>query len=188
MATLDPADRLGGRSAEVWTLNPPAFGGTTGPAELDRYADCVLAALDYLCAQVNVPIWVCGKSIGTSAALLAAAHGGPAGVVLRNVMPLHDLLEQRYAWRTAGLSALVLAPAVPSRLDCTANARKAQVPALFVVSRDDQVSPPSYQRRVIDAYRGPATVLEVGGGHDERHLTANDEVAYGKALRSLIAG
>jgi uncharacterized protein len=187
MATLDPADRLEGRSAEVWTLNPPAFGGTSGPPDLECYADCVLAAVDYLCSQLSVPIWVCGKSIGTSAALLAAAHGGAAGVVLRNVMPLRELLARHYGWRTAGLSGLVLAPAVPRRLDCMANARKATIPALFVVSRDDRVSPRSYQREVIDAYGGPVTMLEVAGGHDDRHLAGDDEAAYKKVLRSLIS-
>jgi uncharacterized protein len=186
MATLDPADRLDGRTADVWTLNPPAFGATSGPPELERYADCVLAALDYLCAHVTVPLWVCGKSIGTTAALLAAAHGGPSGVVLRNVMPLRELLARHYRWRTAGLSAL-LSPAVPARLDCIANAAKARAPALFVVSRDDRVSPPSYQREVIESYRGGVTVLEVAGGHDERRLAHDDETAYGRALRRLIA-
>jgi pimeloyl-ACP methyl ester carboxylesterase len=186
MATLDPADRLDGRAAEVWTLNPPAFGASSGPAELERYADCALAALDYLCARIGVPVWVCGKSLGTAAALLAAAHGGPVGAVLRNVMPLRELLTQHYSWRTAGFTATVLAPAVPARLDCVANAAQARVPALFVVSRNDRVSPPSYQRKVIEAYRGPTSVLEVAGGHDERRLGAQDEAAYGKALRNLI--
>jgi uncharacterized protein len=185
MATLDPADRLEGRAAEVWTLNPPGFGASSGPAELERYADCALAALDYMCASTAVPLRVCGKSIGTSAALLAAAHGGPAGVVLRNVMPLRELLCRHHAFRSAGLSALVLAPAVTARLDCIANAAKAGVPALFVVSRDDRVSPPDYQRKVIEAYRGAATVLEVAGGHDERRLAADDEAAYRDTLRRL---
>jgi pimeloyl-ACP methyl ester carboxylesterase len=122
-ATLDPADRLDGVPGEVWTVNPPAFGGTTGPAELDRYADCALAALDYLVDRApGVPVWLCGKSIGTAAALLAAAHGGAAGVILRNVMPLRELLSRHYGWRTGGLSRLLLAPAVPERLDCLANA------------------------------------------------------------------
>jgi len=186
MATLDPANRLGNRAAEVWTLNPPAFGATSGPPDLGRYVDCVLAALDHLCARVHVPVWVCGKSIGTTAALLAAAHGGPSGVVLRNVMPVRELLARRYGWRTAGLSTVLLAPSVPAHLDCIANAAKARIPALFVVSRGDRVSPPGYQRKVIEAYRGPATVLEVSGGHDDRQLAAHDELAYRSALLGLI--
>src|SRR6267143_867490 len=40
MATLDPADRLPATRAEVWTVNPPSFGGTSGPANLEHYADC----------------------------------------------------------------------------------------------------------------------------------------------------
>jgi pimeloyl-ACP methyl ester carboxylesterase len=98
MATLDPADRLAGAACEVWTLNPPAFGGTTGPAELERYADCAAAAFEYLTRHARgVPVWLCGKSIGTAAALLAAAQGGAAGVILRNVMPLRELLSRHHA-------------------------------------------------------------------------------------------
>lgn len=187
MATLDPADRLDGAASEVWTVNPPAFGGTTGPAELERYADCALTAIEGLRAHARgAPVWVCGKSIGTAAALLAAAQGGVAGVLLRNVMPLRELLVRRYGWRTAGLSHL-LARAVPARLDTIANAARCTAPALFLVSRQDRVSPPRYQREVIAAYGGTATVLEVGGGHDERQLQPADEAAYRGALRRVVA-
>lgn len=75
MATLNLADRLSGRAAEVWTVNPPGFGRTTGPADLARYADCALLAIDHLQKHSRGrPIWVCGKSIGTAAGLLVAAR------------------------------------------------------------------------------------------------------------------
>lgn len=187
LATLDPGDRLGDTPSEVWTVNPPAFGGTSGPADLERYADCALAALEHVHRHAaGVPVWVCGKSIGTAAALLASAHGGAAGAILRNVMPLRELLARHYAWRTGGLSRFVLAAAVPKVLDCIANAKHASVPALFLLSREDRISPPAYQREVIAAYGGAKTVLEVAGGHDERRLQPEDELAYATALRRLL--
>ncbi|HEY2376067.1 MAG TPA: hypothetical protein VGH98_08845 [Gemmatimonadaceae bacterium] len=38
LATLDPADRLPNVASEVWTMNPPGFGRTTGPPDLTRFA------------------------------------------------------------------------------------------------------------------------------------------------------
>jgi pimeloyl-ACP methyl ester carboxylesterase len=170
----------------VWTVNPPGFGESTGPAELDCYADCALTAFGALLHHAGgAPIWLCGKSIGTTAALLAAAQGGAAGLILRNVMPLRELLCRHYAWRTAGLSRL-LSAAVPTSLDCLANAARCAAPAIFVVSRDDRVSPATYQRAVIDAYGGATTVLEVSGGHDDRQLAPADETAYRTALRRAL--
>jgi hypothetical protein len=40
---------------------------------------------------------------------------------------------------------------------------------------------------VIDAYSGPAMVLDVAGGHDERTLMPEDEMRYRAALESLLA-
>jgi pimeloyl-ACP methyl ester carboxylesterase len=188
MATLDPANRLPGRAAEVWTVNPPGFGRTTGPADLERYADCASLAIDHLTRHSRGrPIWVCGKSIGTAAGLLAAAQGGIAGIILRNAMPLRELLTRHYAWRTLGLSRYAIAPAIPSRLDSLANARRVRVPGLFLVSKQDRVVPAPYQREVINAYGGRTTVLEVAGGHDERALQPEDEAAYRRTVRALVA-
>lgn len=188
MATLDPADRLLDRAAEVWTVNPPGFGRTTGPADLDRYADCALLAIEHLKKHARQrPIWVCGKSIGTTAALLAAAQGGVAGVILRNAMPLRELLARHYAPRTLGLSRYAIAPAIPHRMDSLANARRVTVPGLLLVSKQDQVVPAAYQREVISAYGGHTTVLEVAGGHDERALQPEDEAAYQRLVRALVA-
>jgi pimeloyl-ACP methyl ester carboxylesterase len=187
MATLDPADRLPERAAEVWTVNPPGFGRTTGPADLERYADCALLAIDHLHRHSRGrPIWVCGKSLGTTAGLLAATHGGVAGVILRNAMPLQELLARHYAWRTLGLSRYAIAPAIPRRLDSFGNARKATAPGLFLISKEDRVVPPPYQREVIAAYGGRTTVLEVAGGHDERTLQPADEAAYRGIVRALV--
>ena len=189
MATLDPADRLAGLQAEVWTVNPPAFGATSGPPSLERYADCALLAIDCLRKYASGrPIWVCGKSIGTAAALLAVANGGVSGAILRNAMPLVQLLERHYVRRTLGFSRYLVAPFIPARLDSIANARKSSAPAMFMVSTQDRVVPVPYQREIISAYRGPTTMLEVAGGHDERTLAASDEEAYRQAMQLFLAG
>lgn len=61
------------------------------------------------------------------------------------------------------------------------------MPALFLVSRDDRIVPPTYQRQVIDAYQGKKEVLSIAGGHDERRLCAADELLYLQAIRTFHA-
>ncbi|HEY2376066.1 MAG TPA: hypothetical protein VGH98_08840 [Gemmatimonadaceae bacterium] len=101
-------------------------------------------------------------------------------------MPLRELLKESYRRRTFGLSSL-FADAVPPDLDSLANASRCHCPALFLMSRADRVVPPEHQHRVIDAYSGPAMVLDVAGGHDERTLMPEDEMRYRAALESLLA-
>lgn len=188
MATLDPADRLTHRSAEVWTVNPPAFGRTSGPPDLEHYADCALAAADYVARRSQGrQLWICGKSIGTAAALLVGASMNVSGLILRNAMPLRELLQRRYVVRTLGLSRFLVAPAIPHRLDSLSNARNARAPALFLVSRHDSVVPPTFQRQLIAQYAGRNIVLEVAGGHDDRALQPEDEAAYRRALSQLAS-
>ena len=186
MATLDPVDRLPNVDAAVWTLNPPAFGATSGPPDLDRYVRCAIAALEHVSSVANGrPVWVCGKSIGTAAALAATAQVATTALILRNAMPLQSLLNEHYARRTLGASRLLISPAIPPGLDSIANARRCSVPALFLVSREDRVVPPAYQHRVIAAYGGSSTVIEVAGGHDDRTLRIDDERRYSEGLGAL---
>lgn len=186
MATLDPADRLDDVPAEVWTVNPPSFGRTSGPPDLARYAAVARESLAALLRHAEGrSVWVCGKSIGTAAALHAVAHCGAEGVMLRNVVPLQQLLRARSAWRSAGL-ARVAASAIPVELDCIANARRIAAQGVFLVSRGDRVSPPPFQRAVIDAFAGPRQVLEIAGGHDERALQPDDEIAYRALVRRCV--
>lgn len=188
MATLDPVDRLGDVASEVWTVNAPGFGRTTGPASLKRYADSSLLAHEAILKHAaGRPVWVAGKSLGTAAALHVCARLGASGVIIRNAMPLRELIMQRYAWWNLWLPAWAVARQVPATLENVANATRCQVPALFLVSRDDRIVPPNFQQQVIDAYAGEKEVLGVAGGHDERQLSVADELRYLQALRSLHA-
>lgn len=188
MATLDPANRLAGVACEVWTVNAPGFGRTTGPASLDRYADASLLAHQALLAHAaGRPVWVTGKSLGTAAALHVCAELGATGLVVRNAMPLRELIMRRYAWWNLWLPAWTVSCHLPHALDGIANASRCRAPALFLVSREDRIVPPLYQQRVIGAYAGAKEVLHVSGGHDERSFTVSDEIAYEQALRHFHA-
>src|SRR3954468_791407 len=64
------AEEWNHRAVEVWGVNYPGFGGSTGPARLARIGPAALTAYDALKAVAgDRPIVVFGASIGTTAAL-----------------------------------------------------------------------------------------------------------------------
>jgi pimeloyl-ACP methyl ester carboxylesterase len=186
MATLDPANRIPEIPSEIWTVNAPGFGTTTGPASLARYGDCALLAHEALLKHAEGrPVWVAGKSLGTAAALLATAHLGASGLILRNAMPLRELMVRRYGWWNLWIPAWITGRHIPQALDSVRNAIRCRAPALFLVSKEDRIVPPDYQQRVIRAYGGNKKVLWIDGGHDERILAHHDEKRYADTLRAF---
>lgn len=172
-------------NAEVWTVNPPGFGCSAGPTGFAHYAVSAEVALNAARARLDCPLWVAGKSIGTLAALHVAARWPVEGLILRNVTPLHQLLARQSAsW--AKVLPKYLSRKVPKTLDAFANAALATAPALFIISKNDVISPAVLQHEVADAYLGPCTRLEVAGGHDERQFRANDEALYRAKLSDLF--
>lgn len=188
MATLDPADRLPDMDAEVWTVNPPGYGASSGPATLTRYADaalCVGEVLDEHAAGRT--ICVAGKSLGTTAALLVAAEHQTGLLLLRNVTPIHQLVERRTSGLFPGSMRGRIQRVLERRLDCVLNAKRCMSKALFVVSEGDRVSPHGFQQEVAEALAGKATTLVVKGSHDSRELNPADEVKYVRAVKELFS-
>src|SRR5205814_6151379 len=106
------AEMWNGRAVEVWGMNYPGFGGSTGPAQLSRIGPAALVAFDELRrfadTQVAVEsavrsgkssadalgtraIIVFGASIGTTAALHVAVNRPVAGLILHNPPPLRQM-------------------------------------------------------------------------------------------------
>lgn len=141
---------------ELWAVNYPGFGGSTGPADLQRLARAGLAAYDALAQHANTkPIFLNGTSLGTAVALHVAAQRPAAGVVLRSPPPLRDLILWRHGWWNLWVAAGPLAWAVPDELSSMTNAPRVTSPGLFVITGNDEVVPASYQRMVLNAYAGP---------------------------------
>jgi uncharacterized protein len=172
------AERTGPRSAEdwsarpveIWAVNYPGYGGSPGPARVSSMAPTALAAYDALRAVAgDLPIFLDARSIGTTAALYLAANRPVAGCVLHNPPPLRELILGRFGWWNLWLAAWPVARAVPEELDSIANARSVTVPAVFMTADADEVVPPRYQRRVINAYAGPKRIVHLPGGrHNDR--------------------
>ena len=103
------------RAVEIWGMNYPGFGGSTGPARLARIGPAAIAAFDELQRQVTskiavespvpsgsssnpalrtahttAPIVLFGTSIGATAALHVAAQRPIAGLILHNPPPLRE--------------------------------------------------------------------------------------------------
>src|SRR5437899_673838 len=76
-------------AVEIWAVNYPGFGGSSGPAQLRLIPSAALAAFDALQSKAGTrPIIVFGTSLGATVALHVAAHRNVHGIVLHNPPPL----------------------------------------------------------------------------------------------------
>jgi pimeloyl-ACP methyl ester carboxylesterase len=156
------------RAVEVWGMNYPGFGGSTGPARLARLGPAALTAFDELQeAAGDRPIIVFGASLGTTTALHIAAHRKIAGLILHNPPALRQIILRQFGWWNLWLFAGPMAQKIPADLDSVANARAIHVPAIFLLAEKDEVVAPKFQRLVVDAYAGEKRIIPLpGAGHN----------------------
>ena len=151
-----------GRSVEVWAMNYPGYGASTGPPRLTKSGPAALATYDARRARAgDRPIFISGGSLGTTAALHVAARRPVAGLILANPPPLRQMIVRRYGWWNLWLVAGPVALQVPSDLDSVAHARRCKAPAVFVLAGSDTVIPPAYQKMVVDAYAGEKRLVNL---------------------------
>ena len=178
------------RAVEIWGMNYPGFGGSTGPARLARIGPAAIAAFDELQRQVTsksavespvpsgsssnpalrtahttAPIVLFGTSIGATAALHVAAQRPIAGLILHNPPPLREFILRRFGWWNLWLLAGAVAMQIPRDLDCITNAKATRKPAIFLLAEKDQIVAPRFQRLVVEAYAGEKRVIELRGAH-----------------------
>jgi pimeloyl-ACP methyl ester carboxylesterase len=156
------------RAVEVWGMNYPGFGGSTGPARLARLGPAALAAFDELKRSAGEhPIIVFGASLGTTTALHIAAHRQVAGLILHNPPPLRQIILRQFGWWNLWLFAGPMAQKIPADLDSVANARAIRVPAIFLLAEKDEVVAPKFQHLVVDVYAGEKRIIPLpGAGHN----------------------
>ena len=156
------------RAVEIWGVNYPGFGGSTGPASLAAIGPAALTAFDALKkTAAGRPILVFGTSIGTTAALhVAAQPAGRRGVVLQNPPPLRQIVLRQYGWWNLWLIAGPVGVAHPLRArqrgQCPRRPRAGRVPA----RGEGRIVAPRFQRLVVDAYAGKKRIIPLpGAGH-----------------------
>ena len=152
------------RAVEIWGLNYPGFGGSTGPARLSKIGPAALAVFDELRRHAaKRPIVPFGTSIGATAALHVAAHRPVVGLILQNPPPLREMILRRFGWWNLWLLAGPVALQIPKDLDSIKNAKAIHHPAIFLLSEKDEVVPPAYHQRVVNAYAGEKRVISLHG-------------------------
>jgi pimeloyl-ACP methyl ester carboxylesterase len=157
-----------GRAIEVWGMNYPGYGGSTGPARLSRIGPAALAAFDSLKHEAgDRPIILFGASLGTTAALHVAAHRTVAGVILHNPVALRQMILGQFGWWNLWLLAGPLSWKIPAALDSVSNARASRAPAVFLLAENDEVVAPKFQSLVLKAYAGEKRVISLPvAGHN----------------------
>jgi hypothetical protein len=156
------------RAVEIWGMNYPGFGGSTGPARLSLIGPAALTTFDELRDHADdQPIVSFGTSIGATAALYVAASrpAGIAGLILHNPVPLREMILRRFGWWNLWLLAGPVALQIPKALDSTANARTIRVRAIFLLAEKDEIVPPRYHRLVVNAYAGEKRVIALHGAY-----------------------
>jgi hypothetical protein len=160
------ADSWNERAVEVWGMNYPGFGGSTGPAKLARIGPAALTAFDALQSETGKrPIVLFGASLGTTAALHVAAHRTVAGLILHNPPALRQMILRQFGWWNLWLLAGPLALEIPRDLDSVANSKAVHKPAIFLLAEKDEVVAPRYQHLVVDAYAGEKRVIPLRGAN-----------------------
>src|SRR6266516_4178522 len=173
------AEEWNGRAVEIWGMNYPGFGRSTGPARLSRIAPAAVTAFDELKRHADGrPIVLYGASLGSAAALHVARQRAVAGLILHNPLPLRQMILRRFGWWNLWLFAGPIALQIPRDLDSISNAKAIQTPAIFLLAEKDEIVPPRYHRLVVDAYAGQKRVISLPGAYH------NDPVE-GAALAEL---
>ena len=173
------ADEWNDRAVEIWGMNYPGFGGSTGPARLSRIGPAALTAFDELQRHANgQPVVLYGASLGASAALHIAAHRSVAGLILHNPPPVRQMILHQFGLWNLWLLAGPIALQIPRDLDSVSNAKAIHVPAIFLLADKDEVVAPRFHRLVVEAYAGEKRVISLPGAYH------NDPVE-GAALADL---
>jgi pimeloyl-ACP methyl ester carboxylesterase len=199
------ADMWNDRAVEIWGMNYPGFGRSSGPARLARIGPAAVAAFDVLTrhaanngavesavhsgpssnpalriAHTTAPIVVYGASIGVTAALHLAASRPTeiAGLILHNPPPLREVILRQFGWWNLWLLAGPVALQIPRDLDAIANAKASRTPAIFLLAEKDEIVAPRFHQLVVQAYAGEKRIIELSGAHH------NDPVE-GSALADL---
>jgi len=183
----EEAEMWDNRAIEVWGVNYPGFGGSTGRARLATLGPAALVAFDALQQVADErPIIVFGASLGTTVALDIAAHRPLAGLILQNPPPIREMIYRQFGWWNLWLLAGPLAQKIPAALDSVTNAKAARAPAIFLLADADEVVAPRFQSMVVEAYAGEKRVINLPGAGHNSPIDASDLPRLHEALDWLL--
>jgi uncharacterized protein len=182
------AEMWNDRAVEIWGMNYPGFGGSTGPARLARIGPAAVAGFDELQHHAgDVPIVAFGASIGATAALYVATQRPTAGLILHNPPPLREMILRQFGWWNLWLLAGPVALQIPRDLDSIVNARASRAPAIFLLAERDEIVAPRFHRLVLEPYAGEKRVIALRGAHHNDPIEGAALADLNDALGWLLA-
>ncbi len=185
-STVHPADAWPALCVELWSVNPPGYGGSGGTASLGKITAFADLAWEQIQREASGrPVLVTGNSLGCVSALYLAARRPIAGLILRNPPPLREVILARHSWWTLYLGARLIARQIPAELDAIRNATAARAPAVFVIAQRDRIVPPECQQQIVDAYQGPQCALQLAEADHHTALTDDESEQYRELLEWL---
>ncbi len=154
-------------------------GGT--PSEQGLYRDS-RAAWSWLvekrgCKPKEVVVW--GRSLGGAVAAGLAAETSPGALIVESCFTsMPDLGQKVYPFLPARYISRFRFPAEEYL-------QRADSPILVVHSRDDEVVPVAFGRRLFEAAPEPKQFLEISGGHNEGFIVSEEK--YIEGLRRFLS-
>jgi pimeloyl-ACP methyl ester carboxylesterase len=181
------AEMWNNRAVEVWGMNYPGFGGSTGPARLARLGPAALTAFDELQKVAGArPVVVYGASLGTTTALHIAAQRKPAGLILHNPVALRQIILRQFGWWNLWLFAGPMAQKIPRELDSIANAQGSHGRVIFLLAEKDEVIAPRFQQLVVNAYAGEKRIIPLAGALHNDPIEGTSLADFHGALDWLV--
>ena len=163
------------------------YGNSEGrPSEAGTYLD-VRAAFDWLTQVKRIPaerIILCGRSLGGAVAAHLAGETRPAALAVEGAFTSYpDIGAWFYPYMPVRQFARF-------RYDTLAHIKRARCPVMVVHSKDDELVPPDFGRRLFEAAGEPKEFVEIAGSHNDGFLfsAGRYKQAWTRWLASLKAG
>ncbi|MGE5297348.1 MAG: alpha/beta hydrolase [Solirubrobacterales bacterium] len=171
MHTLDAVGLFREMGLSCMVFDYRGYGDSEGkPTEAGTYLDA-RAAFDWLTQVKGVPaerIIVCGRSLGGAIAAHLAAEVQPAALAMEGAFTSYpDIGAHFYPYMPVRLFARY-------RYDTLASVKQVRCPVLVVHSKDDELVPPAFGRRLFEAAGEPRQFAEISGSHNEGFLLSSD--------------
>ena len=160
---------------EIWAVNPPGYGNSSGTASLKKLAAMAECALhEVRQAAGATPVIAAGGSLGSVSALYLAARHRVEGILVQNPPALREVILAQSDWWHFKWMTRLIAAQIPHELDSIANARRATAPAVFIVAQQDAIVPARIQQQIIHAYNGPVKVFTMPNADHDTSLAESD--------------
>lgn len=155
---------------EIWTWNPPGYGGTPGTSTLETLPETAFQLTSRLLEDrvgKETRVIFCGNSLGCLVAMSMAVEFPAGRLICRNppdlvpvILRIADIYRGRWLMER-------VCRRFPARLQALALAAQCSQPAVFLMSDRDRLVPPSIQKTIHGAYAGDVQILALEGlGHD----------------------